>query len=174
MFDHFFSLAIEIDLKSPELATTTKYHARLENALSNETLSTFKMRLTWEPPKEKVDSQRICPSSLAKYFADLGYEVDLNQTDCRIHFEYSLHVPRLGPESDDLVDIHGESKFFATPHELVEYAGMLALSCNTDTSEYLNTWSFSGHTVDVGQALVIRLKGLFTCNLIRALFKRLK
>lgn len=167
-------LAVEINLKSTELATTSKYYARLQNALSNETLSTFKMRFAWEPPKEKDESKQICPSSIAKYFSDLGYEVDLSQTDCKNHFEYSLKVPRLGPNSEDLIEINGVSKFLATPHELVEYAGMLALSCNMQTSDYLNTWSFSGHTIDVGNALVFRLKGLFTCNLIKALFRKFR
>lgn len=172
---HFISLsAVEINLKSPDLGTTTKYYARLQNALSNDTLGTFTVRFTWEPPREKDEKEAICPSSIAKYFSDLGYEVELKQTECKISLEYGLKMPRLGPESDDLIEINGQSNFYATPHELVEYAGMLALSCNLETSDYLNTWSFSGHTVEVGSALVIRLKGLFTCNLVKMLFKRLR
>lgn len=166
--------AIQVDLKSKELATTTKYHGRLQLALSNESLSKFTMRILWDPPKEKDESKQICPSSVAKYFSDLGYEVNLNQTDCKTSIEYSLKMPKLGPESDDLVEMNGQSKFYATPHELVEYAGMVALSCNLEPTEYLNTWSFSGHTVDVGSALTIRLKGFFSCDLIKTLFKKLR
>lgn len=100
--------------------------------------------------------------------------MELNQTEFKSKIEYSLKMPRLGPESDDLVEVEGESEFFATPHELAEYAGMLALSCNMEQTEYLNTWSFSGHTIEVGNALIIQLKGLFSCNLVKMLFKKLR
>lgn len=168
------ALAIEIDLKSNELATTTKFYGRLQTALSNESLSTFTLNVTWEPPKERDEHKRICPSSVAKYFADLGYDVKLIQTDCKTSIEYGLKVPLLGPESDELVEVNGNGDLYATPHELAEYAGMLALGCNLETSEYLNTWSFSGHSMEVGNALVIRLKGLFSCDLIKMLFKKLQ
>ncbi|XP_055303662.1 ribonuclease P protein subunit p40 isoform X2 [Sitodiplosis mosellana] len=166
--------SIEINLKSAELATTTKQYARLQNALSNETLGTFTVRIAWEAPREKDVKKAICPSSIAKYFSDSGYDVELKQTECKTKLEYGLKMPTLGPESDDLVVINGQSNFYATPHELVEYAGMLALSCNLEPTEYLNTWSFSGHTVEVGSALIIRLKGLFSCNLVKMIFKKLR
>lgn len=132
------------------------------------------MSVTWDPPKEKDEHKRICPSSIAKYFSDLGYDVNLIQTNCKTNIEYGLKIPLLGPESDDLTEINGTSDFYATPHELVEYAGMVALGCNMEQTEYLNTWSFSGHSMDVGNALVIRLKGLFSCELIKMLFKKLQ
>lgn len=169
-----FSLAIEVNLKSPDVATTTKYYARLQTALSNESLGTFKIRFMWEPPREKDQKNAICPSSIAKYFSELGYKLDLQQTECKMAVEYGLKVPRLGPESDKLIEINGQSNFYATPHELVEYAGILNLSCNMESSEYLNSWSVTGHTIDVGNALVVRLKGLFTCNLVKLLFKKLR
>lgn len=137
-------------------------------------LGTFTVRVAWEPPREKDETKAICPSSIAKYFSDLGYEVVLKQTECKTSLEYGLKMPRLGPESNDLVDLNGQSNFYATPHELAEYAGMLALSCNFEPTEYLNTWSFTGHTVEIGSAFVIRLKGLFPCNLVKMLFKKLR
>lgn len=156
------------------MATTTKYYGRLQIALANATLSKFTMRIQWDPPSEKDATKRICPSSVAKYFADLGYDVNLKQTECKMNLEYGLKMPKLAAENDELVDADGQSKFYANPHELVEYAGLLALSCNRDPIEYLNTWSFSGHTVDVGSALCVRLTGLFTCNLIKMLFRKLR
>lgn len=173
-FHSLSTVVIQIDLKSKELETTTKYHGRLQTALSNESLSKFSMRIMWDPPKEKDESKQICPSSVAKYFSDLGYDVNLNQTDCKTGLEYGLQMPKLGPESDDLVEINGQSKFYASPHELVEYAGLLALSCHLEPTEYLNTCSFKGHTVEVGSALTLRLKGLFSCNLVKMLFRKLR
>lgn len=96
------------------------------------------------------------------------------QTDSRTSMEYGLNIPLLGPEGDELVEVNGKSDLYATPHELVEYAGMVALGCNLERQEYMNSWSFSGHSVEVGSALVVRLKGLYSCELIKMLFKRLQ
>lgn len=156
------------------MATTSKFYGRLQTALANAALSKFTMQIQWDPPHEKDASKKICPSSIAKYFADLGYEVNLKQTECKMNLEYGLKMPRLAAESDELVEIDGQRKFYASPHELVEYAGMVALSCNREPVEYLNTWSFEGHTVDVGSVLCVRLTGLFSCNLIKMLFRKLR
>lgn len=163
-------------MKSKELATTTKYYGRLQFALANASLSKFDFDIQWDPPFEKDATKKICPSSVAKYFADLGYDVNVEQTDCKMHLEYGLKMPKLAApmENEQLMEIDGQEKFYANPHELVDYAGMLALSCNRERIEYLNTWSFSGHTVDVGSALCIRLTGLFSCNLIKMLFSTLR
>lgn len=162
--------AIVIDLKSKDLVTISKYYARVQNALSNESLSKFTMRFAWVPPKKS----NTCTSSVAKYFNDCGHEVNLIQTACKMNFEYGLRPPLLGPENDEPIEIDGKSAFYATPHELVEYAGMVALSCDLDGSEYLNSYSFTGHTIEVGSALTVRLKGMFSCDLIRMLFKNLR
>lgn len=160
------------------MATTTKHYDRLQIALANAALSKFTIEIQWDPPFEKDPTKKICPSSVAKYFADLGYDVNVKQTNCKMHLEYGLKMPKLAAvataENDHSVDIDGEHKFYANPHELVDYAGMLALSCNRERVEYLNTWSFSGHTVDVGSALCVRLTGLFSCNLIKMLFWKLR
>lgn len=161
-------------MKRKELTTTTKYYGRLEKALSNAALSKFTIRVLWDPPRVKATEKPVCPSSIAKYFSDLEYNVNLNQTECKTSIEYGLKMPILGRDCDDLVEVNGQQKFYATPHELTEYAGMLALGCNLEQTEYLNTWSFEGHTIDVGSALVVRFKGMFSCNLIKMIFRMLR
>lgn len=165
---------IRIDLKA--LLSQTKYHARVKNALSNEILPKFSLRFIWQPPQptRKSASTVICPSSVAKYFSDQGCDVKLVQTECKLKIEYGLEIPRLGGDTDDPVEIEGRSDFYATPHELTEYAGILALSCDRQSSEYLNSWRSKGHTIEVGYALVIRLKGMFSCDLVRMIFKNLR
>lgn len=83
-------------------------------------------------------------------------------------------MPLLGPQSMELTEIDGNEKFYATEHELVEYIGMLALSCDLESSEYLSSWNCSGHAIEVGSAVVVRLKGMFTSDFVKGLFKRLK
>lgn len=168
-----FITVIIIDLKA--VTTQSKFYARVKTALSNENLPRCSFRFTWQPPKPTdSSSSSICPSSPAKYFADLGCNVKLAQTECNLKIEYGLEVPRLGPESDDPIEIDGQSNFYATPHELAEYAGLLALSCDRKASEYLSSWAFKGHTTEVGYALVIRLKGMFTCEMVGALYEKLR
>lgn len=162
-------------MKRKELQTTSKYYQRIQTALSNEFLPKFRLRFTWTPPTlDNRTTSEICPSSVAKYFTDLGYHVDLIQTECKISQEYGLQIPLLGPNQDKPSKLNGIKKFYATPHQLVEYAGLLALSCGMDKTEYLNSWSFHGHTIEVGTALVVRLTGMFTGELIESLFKKLK
>lgn len=165
---------IAIDLKT--ISTQTKYYARVKNALSNEVLSKCSFRFIWQPPKptKNTGSSEICSSSVAKYFTDVGCDVKLVQTECKLKIEYGLDVPRLGAETDDPIEIDGKSNFYASAHELAEYAGMLALACDRKPSEYINSWSFKGHTAEVGYALVIRLNGMFSCDLIRMLLKKLR
>lgn len=161
-------------MNSEQLKSTTKYYAQLKNALSNEALPTFTMRFLWEPPQHRDQNDMVCSSSMAKYFANIGYKVELIQTDMKMSIKYGLKTPKLAPECDDLLEVDGESRLYATPHELIEYAGMLALSCNLEPEEYLSTWKFSGHSTEVGSALVILLKGMFSSNIIKMLFKTLR
>lgn len=70
--------------------------------------------------------------------------------------------------------VAGVEKFYATEHELAEYIGMLALSCDMESNEYLSNWKFSGHSMEVGTAVVVRLKGMFNSEFVKVLVKRLK
>lgn len=97
--------------------------------------------------------------------------MNLIQTECKTSLEYGLNIPLLSSTVDK---IDGENLTSATPHELAEYAGMLALGCDLELKEYLNTWSFTGETMEVGSAVIIRLKGLFSCDLIKKIFKNLQ
>lgn len=111
---------------------------------------------------------------MAKYFSELGYSVDLVQTDCKIQHEYGLQIPLLGPDKDEPTDLNGTVSFYATPHELVEYVGLVTLSCDLDKREYLNSWFFSGHAIGIGSTQVVQLKGMFTREMIDRLFERLR
>lgn len=96
------------------------------------------------------------------------------QTSCKVHTQYGLQMPLLGPQTMEPTELEGVERFYATEDELVEYIGMLALSCDLESSEYLSSWKFSGHSTEVGSAVVIRLKGMFTSNFVKVLFKRMK
>lgn len=158
---------IQIDLKGKGLRTTTKFYERVQIALSHEALSNITLRILWAPP-----STDICPSSVAKYFANIGYQVDLASTDQVISHEYSLNVPQLGIDADESTNEF--PTFFATPHELVEYAGMLTLACNFEQHRFLNSWKCYGKSKEVGSALIIRISGFFGFETIEKLLNILR
>lgn len=164
---------MQINLKNKDLKSTSKLYARIQTALNHETLSAFDIRLSWEPPKDPANSQTICPSSVAKYFSDLGYEVELSQTETDMTQKYRLNIPLFGKDVDQPAT--GQiPEFYATPHELVDYVGMLALDCSFAKQDCLNTWTIPGKSKHVETAMILKLTGFFTCELITNLMIALK
>lgn len=157
--------AIKLNLNGPDLRSGTKYYERVKNALSHKLLSNKSFRICWTPPDAS-----ICRSSVAKYFADRQQNVELVETQVKLHQEYSLEVPLVG-ENDLMENVE---KLFATPHELAEYVGMLSLSCSLDGDEYLNSYKCVGDSVNVGSAKVIQWNGMFDCLSMVQLFDELK
>lgn len=123
----------------------------------------------WEPPVSTV-----CTSSVAKYLTEKGYTVKLAPTEMKQHQEYSLRMPLLGQDADIQL-IKAESiEFFATPHELLEYIGMVSLSCTLDQQEYLNSYVSHGKSVEIGSAKVVQWRGFFPTSIVLKLLTALK
>lgn len=123
------------------------------------------LRICWTPPDPS-----ICKSSIAKYFADRQYEVELVETQHKLHQEYSLNMPLIGENKFQ----QNVDELFASPHELVEYVGMLSLSCNLERDEYLNSCKYDGNSMNIGSAKVIQWNGMFDCLSIIQLLDELK
>lgn len=164
--------AIKIDLKSAELATNSKYFDRVRRALSLECLPRFSILFTWTPPKKQESP--VCPSSVAKYFSDLGYGVNLVQTKSRVKSEYSLQIPLLGPQLPSPCEVNGKRGFYATEDEIVEYIGMLALSCSRESQPFMSSWQLQAHTLEVGHAVTWRLEGMFPPETLTQILEALK
>lgn len=156
------------------MSSTTKFYDRVYTALSHDILPRFSVRFAWTPPSPSSGKEPICTSSLAKYFADLGYDIKLVRTVWKVETQYGLRMPLFGPQTPEPAFVDGAEKFYATEHELIEYMGMLALSCDMAPNEYLSSWKFTGHTMEVGSAVVVRLKGMFTSDFMKTLFKQLR
>lgn len=148
-------LVIQIDLKDPALQPGKSLHTRIKNSLSGDVLPKFNISFTWTPP-----DATICPSSLAKYFSDSGHKIELIETKFKWHQEYSLKIPIVETDSE--------------PHEIVEYIGMLSLSCNLDADKYLNSYQQFDETVEIGSARILQWKGMFTGKQIRNLLSELR
>lgn len=132
--------------------------------MSHDLLSNKSLRIVWTPPDLSV-----CRSSIAKYFADRQCDVQLVQTQVKHHQEYSLNMPLVGEN-----DTPGGNELFATPHELVEYVGMLALSCSLERDDYLNSFHCDGNAMNVGSAKVAQWSGMFDGQTVVQLLDELK
>lgn len=143
-----------------------KYYDRVEYALSHSALPVWSMRVFWDPGSDSD----ACKSTIGKYFSLSHPEnrVELIETLTRQHQQYSLNVPILG--KDNLV----KNELYATPHELVEYIGMLSLGCNLECDAYLNSYRCNGQTIEIGYAKIVQWNGLFGSDVIVQLFESLK
>lgn len=157
-------------MRNKELRIGTKYYERVKKALGHELLPPFTMCITWEPPVSTV-----CPSSVAKYLSEKGYTVKLAPTEMKQHQEYSLRMPLLGQDVEAMQLTKADSiEFFASAHELIEYIGMVSLSCTLDQQEYLNSYVSHGKSVEIGSAKVVQWRGFFTTSIVEKLLTALK
>lgn len=155
---------VHIDLLT--LQPETKHFNRIRECLGRDCLGRFDLQISWTPPK----AADICPSSVAKYFADLALadqeiKVEVMPTLIKTHQEYGLKVPLLNLNEQNRDD----DKEYCSGSELVEYMGMLALSCNTVEEEYLNSYDFCGERVEIGNAKVMHWSGFFTPGQVEAI-----
>lgn len=164
---------IRLNLLDPRLSPDTKFFARVRTALANDAmLERFTMRLLWQPPTDHA--RPICPSTLAKYFADAGYAVTEAATSRQHHVEYSLNVPLLGRDDEAANGTDGD--FYATADDLLEYIGMLSLGCEVEPAEdsYQNSYRCLGRSQTVGNAVVVEWRGFFASSTLRELLTELR
>ncbi|RZC41608.1 Ribonuc P 40 domain containing protein [Asbolus verrucosus] len=113
--------------------------------------------VTWEPPNETV-----CPSSVAKYFHDRGYETKLCEIKHTTHTLYTVKIPSI--EEDNHYDI-------------VEWLGIVALEAdliNNGPDCYLSTYETPEPNQEVGQVKFLQWRGLFTANQVVRLYQQLR
>lgn len=104
-----------------------------------------------------------------------GYTVKLAPTEMKQHQEYNLRMPLLGQDVEATQLYKAESiEFFASPHELVEYIGMVSLSCALDQQEYVNSYVSHGKSVEIGIAKVVQWRGFFATSIVEKLIIELK
>lgn len=153
---------VQIDLKT--LAPETNQLARVQECLGRESLGRFTLQVAWTPPACDA-SGKICASSVAKHFADVdsAIKVELMPTAIKTHQECGLQVPEFSLGED-------VEKEFCTGAELVEFMGMVALSCETEEDEYLNSYDFCGERREIGNVKVLHWRGLFTTAQVEAVY----
>lgn len=169
LLSHIIISVIEINLDSAELVHGTKYYARVKAALSHKVLPKFSMRIQWQ----SIDNT-VCSSSIAKYFVDKQYKCTLVGTTMKAHQEYRLKMPEIGKDDNEQQQLCIGKELYASPHEIIEYLGMLTLGCSRDTDSYLNSYQCYGRSIEMGQAKVAKWSGMFMTSTILKLLNELK
>ncbi|KXJ69691.1 hypothetical protein RP20_CCG026130 [Aedes albopictus] len=162
---------VRIDLQT--LQPETKFFKRVRECLGRDCLGRFDLQVAWTPPAVPFNGAPICPSSIAQYFADLAQfdkdlKVELMPTMIKTHQECGLNVPVFKVDEGD------DCKEYCSAGELIEYMGMLALSCNTEEEEYLNSYDFCGERVEIGNAKVMHWNGFFTPDQVEAVHNAMR
>lgn len=150
---------ITVNLKEDSLLVTESRLSKLKTKLKN--LGKSDVILTWEPPKDD-----ICPSSIAKYFTDIGYSVKLCTPQFASNTIYSVKVPT--------PDVHSieESEI----HDFVEWLGMASLNADLETNDsnnFVNSYLTPEPNIDIGQVKQLQWRGLYTVTQIQKLLLKL-
>lgn len=125
-------------------------------------LQNFDLLISWKPPSENV-----CPSSVAKYFHDLGYIVKLCSPTYRTHTEYSVKTPQIDLDNFDTND----------SHELLEWLGMVALQGDLTSGSldnFITTYEAPEPNITLGQVKVVHWKGFYTASQIESFLDYLR
>ncbi|XP_015835823.1 ribonuclease P protein subunit p40 isoform X2 [Tribolium castaneum] len=144
---------VTIDLKQKCFKPGKPNYERTKASLDN---LRFDVIVTWEPP-----SKGICPSSIARYFHDLGYETKLCGIQNTSHVVSSTQVPTVTRENH---------------YEVVEWLGMIALQANlTDGAPdgYVTTYETPEPREGIAPVSCLQWRGFFTANQIARLYDRL-
>lgn len=107
---------------------------------------------TWQPSSEK-----ICSSSIAKYFFDAGRNVNVCRNKLSERSAYGLKFPQIPPDCDE--------QSFAV---LSEFIAMALLDCNIEPTE------IPDECIDIGRGKVVHAKGLIGEISIRSLIDEVR
>lgn len=151
---------VKINLKYKLLEHGKPYYEKIRQKLSK--LQNFDMLFNWQPPSEDV-----CPSSIAKYFHDLGCNVKVCSPTYRTHTEYSVKTPQIDLDNFDTND----------SHEFLEWLGMIALQgdlTNGKSDSFITTYETPEPSITLGQVRVLHWRGFYSATQVEAFVSYLR
>lgn len=142
------------------LVQNKQRRAKLQASL--ERLGNFNVIVNWEPPNEE-----ICPSSVAKYFHNLGYKVEQCRPSFAEHTDFSVEMP--------LVDIKniGEDDV----HSFVEWLGMYSLQLHSNIGcqdDFITTYEIPQPSFICDQLCYLQWTGFYTVTQVKKFITELR
>ncbi|CAH1175714.1 unnamed protein product [Phaedon cochleariae] len=152
--NHF---TITVDLADEKLIKNTSRLSKLKTCLGR--LEKCSVIVTWKPPNED-----ICPSSIAKYFSDLGYVVKQCTPNFRRHTVYSK-VPDFDLGSIDVTNAK----------EFAEWLGFVSIDGDfqEDPSGYLSSYVVPSATGVAKKIDCLQWRGFFTATDIKEMIEQI-
>lgn len=148
-----FVSVVRIDLT--KLIPGTKLFDRAKACLKR--LQRFDIILTWEP-----SAFDVCPSSIAKYFDTLNYEVKACSPRHETQIRYTVKAP--------VIDFDNSDEY----GDYLEWLGMLALDGDIAGEDgFLSTYEIPEPNVTYGQVRILTWRGLFSSTKIEKMFNEL-
>lgn len=129
---------------------------KLQDELKNDVVPNFTINFFWTPK-----SNDICPSSIAKYIAELNCNVKLQKNAHVERLEYSLRFPQIDPDDDHRWQ------------DITEYIGMVVLGCNMDDNTF-SSYQLPENCTDVGGGRVLHWKGFITQDTVKNVILELR
>uniref|UniRef100_A0A182N0N2 Uncharacterized protein n=1 Tax=Anopheles dirus TaxID=7168 RepID=A0A182N0N2_9DIPT len=158
---------VRLDLKSPDV----------RDQITNAPLA-FDMLLRWIPPGNEggtFDADvNACVSacSIEKYLHTRCQQVELVPDGCQKVIRHDESIPLLPPAPNG-GDGDDDDRVYCTRDELLEYVGLLVLDCNTDETEYVNSYAVEGCQRPTETLSILHRRGLITADEIERCIGRL-
>lgn len=146
--------AVTIDLKQKHFKPGKAKYERTKTCLEK---LRFNVLISWEPPNEE-----ICPSSVAKYFYDLGYNLEQFEIKHKSHIIYSVGLPTIEDNNH---------------REFVEWLGMVMVEGNLrdgGPDNYVSTYEPPEPNEKVGMVKCLQWRGFFTQNQLIRFYEKLR
>lgn len=160
---------VEVDLKNPNFLPGKPHYQRVLNALTQLPLA-FSVWLLWLP-----SDPSICPSSIAKYFHDLGYSVEECAATLGQEVRGEVLMPLPGLTEEESEALKGETEDRAEPEDLLEWIGCQALGIKLSAEEsVLSGVVEPRHGTPVHNLCLAQCSGLFPPNFIHLLIEHLR
>lgn len=117
--------------------------------------------IIWHPNNENV-----CPSSIAKYFSNISYNVHLCEPKTKSLTNYCVKVPLLDLENFEQDDCE----------DFMEWLGMLSIQANmeNDNEEYISSYETPEPNKELGQVKVTEWRGFYSNKQIAIFFSKLR
>jgi len=150
---------VKIDLRNSTLKEEKSFYKGTKKSL--ELLGKFTVILSWQPPDED-----ICPSSVAKFFNDLNYKVELCKPEFKTHIVYSVLAPKISNTSidkDEIVDF-------------IEWLGMISVDedFSENVDDYVNSYEVPIPNSEMGQVRCLQWRGFYQSHQINGLLNFIK
>ncbi|XP_045118627.1 ribonuclease P protein subunit p40-like isoform X1 [Portunus trituberculatus] len=148
---------VEVDLKNPNFYPGKPRYQQVKNAFTQLPLA-FSFWILWVP-----NDPDVCPSSIAKYFHDLGYSV----SECAATLSQNVLEKAFMPFPGPPVEEAGLDEQIAEPEDLLEWIGCQTLGIRLSQKEsVLSGVVEPRHGTPVNNLCCAQSSGFFSPSLI--------